>query len=91
MASFWGDRAGSEIRAFLRDELALSPTMIEFVLGQCRVGPQALPTILWRYGLLTIDQFAALFAWLNNRAAIAPEPQKPSPAARQGWDYSPLR
>ena len=61
------DGYGNDIRDFLRDELAMSPSTIDIVLGQCRVGPDALPTVLWRYGLVTIDQFASLFIWLKNR------------------------
>ncbi|MGD1849270.1 MAG: DUF2949 domain-containing protein [Cyanophyceae cyanobacterium] len=56
------------IKDFLRTELRLSHAAIDIALNQWKREQGPLPVILWRYGLITIEQLAVVFDWLDNLA-----------------------
>jgi len=53
----------SRLIDFLRDELSLSTSSIDIALRRCDEEQCQLPIILWRYGLVTLDQLAQIFDW----------------------------
>ena len=55
------------IKDFLRTELLLSPAAIEIALGQWQREQGPLPAILWRYGLVTLDQLTQIFDWMEQQ------------------------
>ncbi|NJN29441.1 MAG: DUF2949 domain-containing protein [Synechococcales cyanobacterium RM1_1_8] len=50
---------------FLREELALSPDSINMALKRSKRDPGPLQMILWRYGLITIEQLERIYDWLE--------------------------
>lgn len=52
---------------FLRDELALSTSAIDVGLRQRQLDNGPLPMILWQYGLVSIEQLARIFDWLEDQ------------------------
>jgi len=55
------------VEHFLRTELLLSSAAIDIALRQWEREQGTLPTILWRYGLVTTDQFHRVFLWLSQQ------------------------
>lgn len=51
---------------FLQEELALSSTSIAMALRYSEQNNDPLPMILWQYGLVSIDQLAQIFDWLED-------------------------
>jgi hypothetical protein len=51
---------------FLQQELAVSTNAIAIALKQPEHSPTLLPTILWQYGFLSLDQLAQAFDWLES-------------------------
>lgn len=51
--------------SFLQQELGLSSEQITFVLRQIREVPHQLPMILWKYGMVNIQQLDRIFDWLE--------------------------
>lgn len=56
------------IRDFLRTELRLSQAAIDIALNQWQREQGPLPLVLWRYGLISIEQLAQIFNWLDDLA-----------------------
>lgn len=50
---------------FLQDELAVSAASIELAMRREDCGQGPLPIVLWRYGLISLDQLDRVFAWLD--------------------------
>jgi Protein of unknown function (DUF2949) len=50
---------------FLREDLTIPVAAIALALKQCATMPNHLPMILWQYGLITLDQLAQIFDWLE--------------------------
>jgi hypothetical protein len=48
---------------FLRHELGLSENALGLGLKQALLEQAPLPVILWRFGLITLDQFERVLAW----------------------------
>ncbi|MEB3212708.1 MAG: DUF2949 domain-containing protein [Leptolyngbyaceae bacterium] len=55
----------SRLIQFLQDELAISPSSIDVALRQSQSDPGPLPMILWKYGLITLEQLNQIFDWLE--------------------------
>lgn len=55
----------SRLIQFLQDELAISPSSIAVALRQSEQDPGPLPMILWKYGLITLEQLDQIFDWLE--------------------------
>ncbi|WP_404790530.1 DUF2949 domain-containing protein [Altericista sp. CCNU0014] len=51
---------------FLREDLAVPVGAIALALKHCAAMPNCLPMTLWQYGLITIDQVAQIFDWLES-------------------------
>lgn len=54
----------TELIDYLRDELAISAESIELALRHCQQERGTLPMMLWRYGLVSIDQLNQIFDWM---------------------------
>jgi hypothetical protein len=51
---------------FLKEDLAIPVGAIALALKHCTAMPNYLPMTLWQYGLITIDQLAQIFDWLES-------------------------
>ncbi|HIK14220.1 MAG TPA: DUF2949 domain-containing protein [Leptolyngbyaceae cyanobacterium M33_DOE_097] len=50
---------------FLQHELAISSAEIDVLLRHPEHAHAPLPIILWQYGLITLQQLAQIFDWLE--------------------------
>ncbi|MBD2245277.1 DUF2949 domain-containing protein [Nostoc sp. FACHB-888] len=50
---------------FLEQELGISGGAISLALRHCEQTPNYLAMTLWQYGLVTVDQLAQIFDWLE--------------------------
>ncbi|MCU0525547.1 MAG: DUF2949 domain-containing protein [Elainella sp. Prado103] len=51
---------------FLQEELAVPTAAISLALRQSGAEFNALPIILWQYGLITIQQLNQVFDWMES-------------------------
>jgi hypothetical protein len=58
----------TELVSFLRDDLALPADSIELAVRHSQQDLGPLPMVLWRYGLVTLDQLEKLYDWLESRS-----------------------
>jgi hypothetical protein len=57
----------SELMGFLRHQLGLSEGALELGLRQSALEQAPLPAVLWRYGLITLDQLDQVLSWQDNQ------------------------
>ena len=50
---------------FLKEDLALPTDSIKTALKHIEDDPDFLPMILWRFGLVTLEQLEQIFDWLE--------------------------
>lgn len=50
---------------YLREELAVPASAISLALRQAEHTPNLIPTILWQYGIITIEQLDRIFDWME--------------------------
>ncbi|MBE9013377.1 DUF2949 domain-containing protein [Pseudanabaenaceae cyanobacterium LEGE 13415] len=55
----------SKFIQFLREELALPTSAIDFAVKHCQPELAPLPMVLWQYGLVTLNQLDQIFDWLE--------------------------
>lgn len=55
----------SQLIHFLQEELALSTSSISIALRHCEQDPGPLPMVLWKYGLVTLEQLDQIYDWLE--------------------------
>ncbi|NDG75597.1 MAG: DUF2949 domain-containing protein [Synechococcaceae bacterium WB8_1B_136] len=48
---------------FLRQELGMSETALGLGLKQALLEQAPLPVVLWRFGLISLEQFEQVLAW----------------------------
>jgi hypothetical protein len=53
----------AELLAFLRHQIGLSEGGMELGLRQSALEQAPLPAVLWRYGLITLEQLDQVLAW----------------------------
>ncbi len=53
---------------FLQTELGLSSASISMALKQSEQDPGPLHMILWRYGLITLEQLERIYDWMETAA-----------------------
>jgi hypothetical protein len=56
----------------LQAAFALEPRAIAIALPHCRHNADLLPTILWQYGLISLQQLDRMLDWLVNQADVVP-------------------
>ena len=56
----------------LQQAFALEPNAIAIALPHCRHDIDLLPTILWQYGLMSLQQLDRMLDWLLQTAPILP-------------------
>jgi hypothetical protein len=59
-------RSDSQLLDFLQQELALSASSIAIALRHNKQDPGPLPMILWKYGLVSLEQLEQIFDWLES-------------------------
>jgi hypothetical protein len=55
----------TQLIRFLEEDLAIPVAEIALALRHCATSPRFLPMTLWQYGLITLDQLAQIFDWLE--------------------------
>ncbi len=50
---------------FLQEDLAISSSSLAIALRHVEQDPGPLPMILWKYGLVTLEQLDRIFDWLE--------------------------
>ncbi|MBD2328736.1 DUF2949 domain-containing protein [Alkalinema sp. FACHB-956] len=53
---------------FLKEDLSVSASSIDFALKQRKGDYDPLPMILWQYGLITLEQLDRIYDWLEAAA-----------------------
>ena len=53
---------------FLQDDLCLSTSSIALALKHNQQDPGPLPMVLWRYGLITLEQLERIYDWMETAA-----------------------
>ena len=48
---------------YLRQDLGLSDNAVELGLKQCLLEQAPLPAVLWRFGLISVEQLDQLWGW----------------------------
>jgi hypothetical protein len=52
---------------FLRHQIGLSDSALDLGLKQSQLEQAPLPVVLWRYGLISLDQLAQVLDWQDQR------------------------
>jgi hypothetical protein len=52
---------------FLRQQIGLSDNALELGLKQSQLEQAPLPVVLWRYGLISLEQLAQVLDWQDQR------------------------
>lgn len=52
----------------LRNQMGLSESALELGLRQAQLEQAPLPVVLWRYGLISLEQFSQLLDWQEHRS-----------------------
>jgi hypothetical protein len=53
-----------KLLSYLQEELAISADAIEMAIRQREHDPGPLPMILWKYGLVSLEQLDKIYDWL---------------------------
>ena len=53
----------TELLTFLRHQIGLSESALELGLRQASLEQAPLPAVLWRYGLISLDQLDQVLTW----------------------------
>lgn len=56
----------AELMTFLRHQIGLSEGALELGVRQSALEQAPLPAVLWRYGLITLDQLDRVLTWQDN-------------------------
>ena len=52
---------------YLRQQIGLSDNALELGLKQAQLEQAPLPVVLWRYGLISLEQLAQVLDWQDQR------------------------
>jgi hypothetical protein len=55
----------SKLVQFLQEDLAISSSSMAIALKYVEQDPGPLPMILWRYGLVTLEQLDRIYDWME--------------------------
>lgn len=56
----------AELLVFLRHQIGLSEGALELGLRQSSLEQAPLPAVLWRYGLISLDQLDQVLSWQDS-------------------------
>lgn len=59
------DTTETRLITFLKEELAIPTAAIAFALRYQDQGASLLPMVLWKYGLITLEQLDQIFDWME--------------------------
>jgi hypothetical protein len=57
----------AELLAFLRHQLGLSEGALDLGLRQATLEQAPFPTVLWRYGLINLEQLERVLTWQDGQ------------------------
>lgn len=57
----------AELLAFLRHQIGLSEGALDLGLRQANLEQAPLPAVLWRYGLITLEQLDRVLSWQDSQ------------------------
>jgi hypothetical protein len=57
----------AELLAFLRHQLGLSEGALDLGLRQATLEQAPFPTVLWRYGLINLEQLERVLTWQDTQ------------------------
>ena len=57
----------SELVGYLRQDLGLSENALSLGLKQAQLEQAPLPVVLWRYGLISLEQLDQVLSWQDNQ------------------------
>ena len=57
----------ADLLAFLRHQLGLSEGALDLGLRQATLEQAPFPTVLWRYGLINLEQLERVLTWQDTR------------------------
>jgi hypothetical protein len=57
----------AELLAFLRHQVGLSEGALELGQRQASLEQAPFPVVLWRYGLINLEQLERVFAWEDSQ------------------------
>jgi hypothetical protein len=60
-------RPAEALLRFFRHQLGLSESALALGLKQAELEQAPLPAVLWRYGLLSLEQLAQVFDWQEDQ------------------------
>lgn len=59
--------SASQLVQFLRRDLSVSERELSLVFRDPEASQVSLPMLLWKYGLITIDQLGQIFDWIEHQ------------------------
>jgi hypothetical protein len=59
---------------YLRQELGMSDSALGLGLKQAQLEQAPLPVVLWRFGLISLEQLDQVLVWLASRAQRSDDP-----------------
>ena len=57
----------AELVRFLRHELGVSENALELGMRQSQLEQAPLPVVLWRFGLISLEQFDQVLSWQDQQ------------------------
>jgi hypothetical protein len=57
----------SALLRYLRHQVGLADSALELGLRQAQLEQAPLPVVLWRYGLISLEQFDRLLTWQDQQ------------------------
>jgi hypothetical protein len=57
----------SELVRYMRQDLGLSENALSLGLKQAQLEQAPLPVVLWRFGLISLEQFDQVLSWQENQ------------------------
>ena len=57
----------AELLGYLRQDLGLSENALSLGLKQAQLEQAPLPVVLWRFGLISLEQLDQVLAWQDNQ------------------------
>ncbi|MFZ0409250.1 MAG: DUF2949 domain-containing protein [Cyanobium sp.] len=59
--------AAAALLQFLRDQIGLGDSALDLGLKQSQLEQAPLPVVLWRYGLISLEQLGQVLDWQDQR------------------------
>lgn len=60
----------ADLMQFLQTDLALSSAELAVLMRHPGIESASLPMLLWQYGLVSLEQLAQIFDWLEDQVVL---------------------